>query len=227
LKKIMTVFIVLASFAFASPVFGYTVKSGDTMSKIAREHGLSLTELAEANPQIENLDYIVVGETVHTEVQVVSATKSVSTARIPADNADPDTLTKQRMENNHSETADIGYSDDEIDLLARIVRAEAQTEPFEGKVAVADVVLNRVESSKFPNSIKEVIYAPNQFQPVANGEINKPADEESIEAVFTALTDNGDISQDALFFYNPSIATNRWLDSRQTTVVIGQHAFKN
>lgn len=223
----MTVFIVLASFAFASPVFGYTVKSGDTMSKIAREHGLSLKELAEANPQIKNLDYIVVGETIHTEVQVVSATKSVSTAAIPADNADPETLSKQRKEKNHSETAEIGFSDAEIDLLARIVRAEAQTEPFEGKVAVADVVLNRVESSKFPNTIKEVIYAPNQFQPVANGEINKPADEESIEAVFTALTDNGDISQDALFFYNPSIATNRWLDSRQTTVVIGQHAFKN
>jgi N-acetylmuramoyl-L-alanine amidase len=223
----MTVFIVLASFAFASPAFGYTVKSGDTMSSIAREHGLSLQELAGANPQIKNLDFIVVGETVHTEVKVVSATKSVSTAAIPADNADPETLTKQRMENNKSEKVEIDLSDADIDLLARIVRAEAQTEPFEGKVAVADVVLNRVESNKFPNTIKEVIYAPGQFQPVANGEIHKPADEESIEAVLTALTDNGDIAEDALFFYNPSIATNRWLDSRETAVVIGQHVFKN
>jgi N-acetylmuramoyl-L-alanine amidase len=223
----MTVFIVLASFAFASPAFGYTVKSGDTMSSIAREHGLSLQELAGANPQIKNLDFIVVGETVHTEVKVVSATKSVSTAAIPVDNADPETLTKQRMENNKSEKVEIDLSDADIDLLARIVRAEAQTEPFEGKVAVADVVLNRVESNKFPNTIKEVIYAPGQFQPVANGEIHKPADEESIEAVLTALTDNGDIAEDALFFYNPSIATNRWLDSRETAVVIGQHVFKN
>ncbi|MGM0901177.1 MAG: cell wall hydrolase [Bacillota bacterium] len=227
MKKLMTVFIVLASFAFASPAFGYTVKSGDTMSKIARDNGLSLKELARANPQIKNLDYIVVGETVHTDVQPVTATKSVSTTAVPADNADPEKLTKQRMENNQSENVEVGLSDAEIDLLARIVRAEAQTEPFEGKVAVADVVLNRVESSKFPNTVKEVIYAPGQFQPVANGEIHKPADEESIEAVFTALTDNGDIAQDALFFYNPTIATNRWLDSRETVVVIGQHVFKN
>jgi N-acetylmuramoyl-L-alanine amidase len=223
----MNLFIVLASFAFASPAFGYTVKSGDTMSKIARDHGLSLQELATANPQIKNLDYIVVGETVHTNVQAVNATKTVATAKIPTDNADPGTLTKQRVENNKFETVEIGLSAAEIDLLARIVRAEAQTEPFEGKVAIADVVLNRVESSKFPDTVKEVIYAPGQFQPVSNGEIHKPADEESVEAVMTALTDNGDIAEDALFFYNPSIATNRWLDSRETAVVIGQHVFKN
>jgi N-acetylmuramoyl-L-alanine amidase len=223
----MTVLIVLASFAITSPAFGYTVKSGDTMSSIARNHGVSLQELAGANPQIKNLDFIVVGETVHTDVQPVSVTKSVTTATITVDNADPETLAKQRQETKKSEKAEVGLSDADIDLLARIVRAEAQTEPFEGKVAVADVVLNRVESSKFPNTIKEVIYAPGQFQPVANGEINKPADEESVEAVMTALTDNGDIAEDALFFYNPSIATNRWLDSRQTAVVIGQHVFKN
>jgi len=220
----MTVFLVVASFAFATPAFGYTVKSGDTMSAIARNHNISLQELAEANPQVTNLDYIVVGETIHTNVQAVEPTKTVQAAT-SVDNADPGNLQEKRNENTLS--AKVSLSDADIDLLARIVRAEAQTEPFKGKVAVADVVLNRVESSQFPDTVKEVIYAPGQFQPVANGEINKPADEESIEAVLTALTDNGDIAEDALFFYNPSIATNRWLDSRDTAVVIGRHVFKN
>lgn len=118
------------------------------------------------------------------------------------------------------------FSKEEIDLLARIVRAEAQTEPFEGKVAVACVVLNRLESTKFPDTLKEVIYAPNQFQPVKNGQINKPADEESMKAVQTALSDHDHVAGESLFFYNPDIATSRWLDSRETTVVIGDHVFK-
>ncbi len=220
----MTVFLVVASFAFATPAFGYTVKSGDTMSAIARNHNVSLKDLALANPQISNLDYIVVGETINTNIQAVESTKVAHTA-VSIDNAEPAKLQEKRNEKILS--AEVSLSDADIDLLARIVRAEAQTEPFEGKVAVADVVLNRVESSQFPDTVKEVIYAPGQFQPVANGEINKPADEESVEAVFTALTDNGDIAEDALFFYNPSIATNRWLDSRETAVVIGRHVFKN
>ncbi|MEH6994411.1 cell wall hydrolase, partial [Neobacillus drentensis] len=117
-------------------------------------------------------------------------------------------------------------SDAEIDLLARLVRAEAQTESLEGKIAVACVVLNRVESLQFPDTIQEVIYAPGQFQPVKDGQIDKPADEESIQAVKAALTDKRQLVTGALFFYNPTIATSRWLDSRATTLVIGQHVFK-
>ncbi|MFC0470733.1 cell wall hydrolase [Halalkalibacter kiskunsagensis] len=86
---------------------------------------------------------------------------------------------------------------------------------------MADVVLNRVESPQFPDTIKEVIYEPGQFEPVSNGQINKPADEKSIEAVDAALSDMRNITEDSLFFYNPDIATNRWLDSRETAVVIG------
>jgi N-acetylmuramoyl-L-alanine amidase len=84
-----------------------------------------------------------------------------------------------------------------------------------------------VKSPKFPTTIKKVIYQRGQFQPVANGQINKPADQESIRAVYAALSDMRNIAKDSLFFYNPAIATSRWLDSRETTVVIGQHVFKN
>jgi N-acetylmuramoyl-L-alanine amidase len=114
------------------------------------------------------------------------------------------------------------------DLLARLVRAEAVGEPYAGKVAVAVVVLNRVKSDQFPNTVKEVIYQISNgyyaFTPVANGGINQPADAESKKAVNEALalmgTGNG-----SLFFYNPKTSTNSWTLSRQVTVRIGNHVF--
>jgi N-acetylmuramoyl-L-alanine amidase len=123
-------------------------------------------------------------------------------------------------------TMKIDYSDYEKNLLARLVRAEAESEPYEGKVAVAEVVLNRVESREFPNTIKDVIYAPGQFQPVSNGEINKPASSDSIKAVNEALTKNRNVGTKSLYFYNPEICTSHWLDDRPTTFVIGHHVFK-
>ncbi|SEM21626.1 N-acetylmuramoyl-L-alanine amidase [Mesobacillus persicus] len=219
MKKLLFLLTLLASFLVASPVFAYTVEKGDTMTKIARENGLTLQELAQANPQIKDLDRIFVGQTVHTPSSIIVEEQKTN-------NSDKTIIKASAIIEPKAKSENLSISDSDIDLLARIVRAEAQTEPFEGKVAVADVVLNRVESEQFPDTIKEVIYAPGQFQPVQNGEINKPADEESIEAVYVALTDQGEIDHDSLFFYNPDIATSRWLDSRQTTVVIGDHVFK-
>lgn len=129
--------------------------------------------------------------------------------------------------NTVKSTIKIGYSEYEKNLLARLVRAEAESEPYEGKVAVAEVVLNRVESQEFPDTIKDVIYAPGQFQPVSNGEINMPADADSINAVNEALTKNRSTGTKPLYFYNPEICTSHWLDDRTTTFVIGHHVFKN
>lgn len=116
------------------------------------------------------------------------------------------------------------------DLMARLVHAEAKGEPYAGKVAVAYVILNRVASPKFPNKVKEVIYQKDngyyQFSPVANGEINKPADAESVKAVNEALLADRSKGAGSLFFYNPKTATARWLDSLPTTITIGNHVFK-
>ncbi len=205
MKKLIFLLALLITLLSAEPIFAYTVQKGDTMSKIARANGISLSELATVNPHVRNLDLIYVGDEIHIKQKKRPTVASRGETR----------------------SSKVGISDAEIDLLARIVRAEAQAEPFEGKVAVASVVLNRVDSPKFPNTIKEVIYQQGQFQPVSNGEISKPADEESRKAVFAALSDMRKIAKDSLFFYNPDIASNRWLDSRETTVVIGQHVFKN
>ncbi|WP_462411734.1 cell wall hydrolase [Neobacillus sp. Marseille-QA0830] len=206
MKKLITALTMAVSLLFASPALAYTVKSGDTMCKIARENGLTLQELEKHNPQVQNLDIIYIGETIHTSPTVTVANYSPAPVATPLVNKP--------------------YSDYDIDLLARLVRAEAQGEPFGGKVAVANVVLNRVESTAFPDTIEGVIYQKGQFQPVRNGQINKPADEESIHAVSQALSESRDITNDSLYFYNPDTATSRWLDSRQTTLVIGNHVFK-
>lgn len=127
---------------------------------------------------------------------------------------------------NETQTVSSGnFSNHEIDLLARLVRAEAKGEPYEGKVAVAIVVLNRIDSGKFPSTMEGVIYQAGQFSPVSNGSINKPADAESKRAAVEAINSSNTLNG-SLYFYNPSTATSRWLDGLQTTVAIGAHVFK-
>ncbi|WP_010283229.1 cell wall hydrolase [Bacillus timonensis] len=120
-------------------------------------------------------------------------------------------------------------SSQEKELLARLVHAEAKGEPYEGKVAVATVVLNRVDSSEFPDSIKDVIYEKTPggsyaFSPVGNDQINKPADEESKRAVDEALSFRGQ-GEGSLFFFNPDKSSNQFMMSREVTTVIGNHRF--
>lgn len=112
----------------------------------------------------------------------------------------------------------------EKDLLARLVEAEAKGEPYAGKVAVATVVLNRVDSPLFPNSIYDVIYEKGQFTPVTNGQINQPASNESKKAVEEALAFRGQ-GNGSLYFYNPKKTNNSWLRSKPVTVTIGNHVF--
>jgi N-acetylmuramoyl-L-alanine amidase len=118
-----------------------------------------------------------------------------------------------------------GITGSERDLMARLVRAEAEGEPYAGKVAVATVIFNRVASDQFPDTIKEVIYQSRQFTPVSNGAINTPATAEDFKAVDEAFSEYKQ-GAGSLFFYNPAIATSRWLDGKQTTLVIGNHVFK-
>ena len=109
-------------------------------------------------------------------------------------------------------------------LLAQLVYAESRGEPFKGQVAVAAVVLNRVESSKFPNSVAKVVYQSNAFDVVDDGQINLAPDQTALSAARDAM--NGwDPSGGALFYYNPDTATSGWIWSRPVIVVIGNHIF--
>lgn len=111
-----------------------------------------------------------------------------------------------------------------VNLLARVVYGEARGEPYTGQVAVAAVVLNRVKSSKFPNTISGVVYQSGAFDAVADGQINMTPDTTAKKAAQDAL--NGwDPSYGAIYYFNPSTATNKWIWSRQMTVTIGKHRF--
>ena len=109
-------------------------------------------------------------------------------------------------------------------LLARLVYGEARGEPYKGQVAVAAVVLNRVKSSKFPNSISGVIYQSGAFSVVNDGQINLSPDETAIKAARDAM--NGwDPTNGCLYYYNPSTATSKWIWSRTVMLSIGKHNF--
>ena len=112
----------------------------------------------------------------------------------------------------------------DVNLLARLVYGEARGEPYAGQVAVAAVVLNRVKSSSFPNTIAGVIYQKGAFNVVDDGQINLSPNSTAKKAAQDAL--NGwDPSYGAIYYFNPSTATNKWIWSRPMTVTIGKHRF--
>lgn len=111
-----------------------------------------------------------------------------------------------------------------VNLLARLIYGEARGEPYTGQVAVGAVVMNRVKSSSFPNSISGVIYASGAFDAVRDGQINLAPNSDAKKAAQDAI--NGwDPSYGAIYYFNPSTATNKWIWSRPMTVTIGRHRF--
>ena len=119
----------------------------------------------------------------------------------------------------------INFSQSEIDLLAKVVYAESNGQPFEGQVAVAATVINRIYSPKFPNTLTQVVYAPNQFSVVRNGAINRTPNATAFQAVEAAMRGQ-DPSNGALYFWNPKTASNsRYFNSLTKTAQIGSHAF--
>lgn len=126
--------------------------------------------------------------------------------------------------NNGTQTLYLTRSD--IDLMAKLIYAESRGEPFEGKVAVASVVLNRVLTPKFPNTVREVIFQPKAFSCVKNGDIIAYPDEICYSAVYEAIRGT-DPTNEALFFYNPAISTCTWMKDtdKKDSKSIGHHLF--
>ena len=115
-------------------------------------------------------------------------------------------------------------SNSNLNLLSRLVYSEARGETYTGQVAVAAVVLNRVKSSSFPNTISGVIYERGAFDAVSDGQINLTPDSTAKKAAQDAL--NGwDPSYGAIYYFNPNTATSAWIWSRPMTVTIGNHRF--
>ena len=137
----------------------------------------------------------------------------------------PATLKALGMQSSSGSSASSGSNTNgNLDLLARRVYGEARGEPYKGQVAVAAVVLNRVKSSKFPNSVSGVIYQSGAFSVVSDGQINLTPDETAIKAARDAM--NGyDPTNGCLYYYNPAKTTNKWMLSKPVLLRIGNHAF--
>lgn len=115
-------------------------------------------------------------------------------------------------------------NNNDLYLLAKCIYAEARGEVYEGMVAVGAVILNRVNSPDFPNTVYGVIYQPWAFTAVNDGQINLEPNQTAYKAAQDAL--NGwDPTYGCLFYYNPKVATSSWIYSRQVVITIGNHVF--
>ncbi|WP_026565159.1 cell wall hydrolase [Bacillus sp. UNC41MFS5] len=183
------------------------------LNELGQQNGLNTINIEQENNRPDN--WVDIEEELQNPIQPKAAEKKASK---------PDKKTPKK----EKEKPAVTISNKEKDLFARLVNAEAKGESFQGKVAVATVVLNRVDSPDFPDTvtgvINQVVGGTYAFSPVQNGEINKPASDESKRAVEKALT-RKDRLNDSVFFYNPEIAEDQWIRTRPVVKTIGDHVF--
>lgn len=187
----------------------HTVQKGNTLYSIAKKYNVKLFSLRKANHKWNDL--ILPGRKL-----IIPASKTSSNATLSSSTAKSD-----------SSKAVISYTQEEFDLLARLITAEANGEPYSAMVGIGAVVVNRVKSAEWPNTISAVINdVPGgyyQFTPVENGYINNPATDEAKKAAKEVLN-GSDPSKKAMFYYDDT-CTNEWIKSKPVTVKIGSMIF--
>jgi N-acetylmuramoyl-L-alanine amidase len=181
--------------------------------ELGQQNGLNTINIEQDNNRPDN--WLDIEKKLQNPIQPKAAEKKASK---------PDKKTPKK----EKEKPAVTISNKEKNLFARLVNAEAKGESFQGKVAVATVVLNRVDSPDFPDTvtgvINQVVGGTYAFSPVQNGEINKPASDESKRAVEKALT-RKDRLNNSVYFYNPEIAEDQWIRTRTVVKTIGGHVF--
>ncbi len=210
----------------------YSVQKGDTLYLISKKFNIELTDLRRANNIYTN--YIDIGQVLNipktfektaaepaasqnpapTEVPVAEVPKTAvqPVEAVPTVEAVPETKVET-----------VSYTAEDLDILSRLIMAEAQGQPYEAQVAVGAVVMNRVESNLWPNTIKDVVYhyigGYYQFTPVQTGWINNPANAQAIQAAKEAL--NGSDPTNGAMFYYDNTTTNQWILSKQVAYKSG------
>ncbi|WP_418790545.1 cell wall hydrolase [Phosphitispora sp. TUW77] len=244
---VVTMLLILVTADFAGASYSYTVQNGDSLYLIAKKYGTTVLTLKSANRLTSNIIYpgqslvvsgdvsssynsrytVTGGDTLYliskrfgiSVDEIISANSLTTTIIYPGQ-----VLNIPGISSRAAPTVSRSHSRTDLDLLARAVYAEARGETYEGQVAVAAVILNRVKHSGFPNTIPEVIYQPGAFTAVDDGQIYLAADETAYTAVQDAV--NGwDPSYGALYYWNPATAQNKWVWSRTIIRQIGNHIF--
>ena len=138
--------------------------------------------------------------------------------------AGPATLKAMGITSSSNSSSSSSSYNSNLNLLAKVIYGEARGEPYTGQVAVGAVVMNRIKSSSFPNTLAGVVYQSGAFDAVKDGQVNLTPNSTAKKAAQDAL--NGwDPSYGAIYYFNPSTATNKWIWSRPMTVTIGKHRF--
>lgn len=184
----------------------------------ALEKGSKSEHVLDLQLRLNTLGYFQAGETGYYGSITYEAVKEFQKQfGLPANGkADPKTLSL--LEQSAAPKQNV------LEQLARVIHAEARGESFQGQIAVGAVVLNRVQSNSFPDSITEVIFQPGQFTAIQDGQYNLAPGSSAFQAAKAALN-GSDPTNGALFYYNPKIATSSWSKSRPMKVRIDQHVF--
>lgn len=220
-KKIIIILISLIFFSFTMFFIFCKNNTVETLSK----YGSRGSEVTQIQTKLKrwgyykgNIDGIYGSQTVNA-VKYFQRKNGLTADGI----AGPNTLKAMGITSSGNSGSSSSNSSD-LNLLARIIYGESRGEPYTGQVGVGAVVLNRVKSSSFPNSIAGVIYQAGAFDAVSDGQINLSPDSTARKAAQDAL--NGwDPTYNAIYYFNPATATNKWIWSRPMTITIGKHRF--
>lgn len=203
----------------------YSVQKGDTLYLISKKFNIELSNLRRANNIYTN--YIDIGQVLNIPKTIAAPAAQPAAPQNPAPAqtvaevsnpvVEPAKVVEQTAAVPAAAAVTASYTAEDLDILSRLIMAEAQGQPYEAQVAVGAVVMNRVESNLWPNTIKDVVYhyigGYYQFTPVQTGWINNPANAQAIQAAKEALN-GADPTNGAMFYYD-NTTTNQWILSKQ------------
>ena len=205
--------------------FGYEIFKENQTIEVLSKYGSRGTEVTQIQTKLKRWGYYngsidgIYGSQTLAAVKYFQRKNGLTQDGI----AGPKTLAAMGISSSSGSSSSVSNSSN-LNLLSRLIYGEARGEPYTGQVAVGAVVLNRVKSSSFPNTIAGVIYQRGAFDIVSDGQINLEPDATAKKAAQDAL--NGwDPSYGAIYYFNPNTATSSWIWSRPVTVVIGHHRF--
>lgn len=225
-KNSIILTIVLSILFISSIIIGISIYKKEDTAETLSKYGSRGTEVTQIQTKLKrwgyysgNIDGIYGTQTVNA-VKYFQRKNGLTVDGI----AGPATLRAMGIMTSSSSSSSSSSYNSNLNLLAKVIYSEARGEPYTGQVAVGAVCLNRVKSSSFPNTLSGVVYQTGAFDAVSDGQINLTPNSTARKAAQDAL--NGwDPSYGAIYYFNPSTATNKWIWSRPVTVTIGNHRF--
>ena len=222
--KLITIVILLVSLISAIAI--YKNQKENTTIETLSKYGSRGSEVTQIQTKLKRWGYYSGSVDGIYGTQTVNAVKYFQRKNgLTADGiAGPATLKAMGIMTSSGTSSSSSSYNSNLNLLARVIYGESRGEPYTGQVAVGAVVMNRIKRSSFPNTLSGVVYQSGAFDAVKDGQVNLAPNSTAIKAAQDAM--NGwDPSYGAIYYLNPSTATNKWIWSRPMTVTIGKHRF--